>query len=480
MSERVTPQLHKGLRDLLPEEMIARQRMIADMSAVCERFGFVPLATPAIERMDVLTGSDAGDEAAGSIFRVDAPEDDVLGLRFDLTVPLARVVAQYQDLSRPFRRYQTAPVWRADKPDMNRGRFREFTQFDIDAVGVPSESADVEIMAVGCELLGALGLADAGGFTLRFSSRRILDLLLPLAGIDRSRGRDVFRVLDKLDKIGPEKVRLELTRGYTDDSGDRIEGLGFESAQVDQIERFLAIKDDTRAGVLSKLRELMSPIQGASDEIDSVGRISEHLAEIGYDESRVVLDLSIARGLAYYTGPVFEAVLNDAPQFGSVFGGGRYDGLVQRFLGERIPAVGASVGVDRLLSALVHLGKVELRSSTARVLVTTMDKTLESDYLDIAFELRRAGIATELFLGAQKFRKQLSQADKKGYDLAVLMGSNEKEQGVVTVKDLIRGRATAEDVEREAWLRDRPAQVEVPRAELVRTVKRMLGDGAPR
>ena len=466
------PRLSRGLRDLLPEQMLARQEMVDTIRGVYELYGFVPLSTPAIEFLDVLSGS-AGQEAQQSIFRVTNPEREELGLRFDLTVPLARVIAQYAELPRPFRRYQVASVWRADKPD--KGRFREFTQFDLDSVGVESEIADTEILAGMADTLSALGV---GRYLVRFSSRAILNLLLDYAAIPADQGVDVFRVLDKLDKVGLGKVRLELMDGYKDESGDVIRGVGLTADQVARIERFLEIKPERRRDVIAQLRELFAGLEAAPAQIDVVERISSHLYALGYDDDRVSLDLSIARGLAYYTGPVFEAILLDAPQFGSVFGGGRYDNLVMRFLGEAIPAVGASIGVDRLLAALVHLGRIGKQRATARVLVTYMDPSLASDYLQMTWELRRAGIATELYLGTGKGpRKQLKYADQYDIPIAVLYGGNEKEQGVVTIKDMVAGREQAKPVaDRQEYLAQRAGQITVPRAELVETIRRMLAE----
>lgn len=470
MTGTVEARVSRGLRDLLPDQMLARQWMIDTIRGVYELYGFVPLATPAIEYLDVLSGS-AGQETAQSIFTVSNPEKEELGLRFDLTVPLARVVSQYRDLPRPFRRYQVSPVWRADKP--GPGRYREFTQFDLDSVGVESEIADTEIIAGMCDSLEAL---EVGPFQVRFSSRGILNLLLAYAGIPAEQGADVFRVLDKLDKVGREKVRLELTTGYVDSSGDPIRGVGLASEQVDKIERFLRIRSDDRREVVSQLRETFEGVEGAESEIGLVERISNHLYALGYGNDRVSLDLSIARGLAYYTGPVFEAVLLDAPQFGSVFGGGRYDDLVMRFLGEKVPAVGASMGVDRLLAALVHLGRAGRRKATAKVLITNMDSGLQDDYVAMTWELRRAGIPTELYLGAAKGPgKQLKYADAWGVPIAVLYGSNEKEKGIVTLKDMEMGRRRAEALaNRQEWLEERPGQREMPRSELVSAVKEML------
>ncbi|MFL6199836.1 MAG: histidine--tRNA ligase, partial [Thermoanaerobaculia bacterium] len=444
MADTVEPRLSRGLRDLLPEQMLARQWMIDTIRGVYELYGFVPLSTPAVEYLDVLRGSAAGQEASSSIFTVSNPEEEALGLRFDLTVPLARVISQYKDLPRPFRRYQVSPVWRADKP--GPGRYREFTQFDLDSVGVESEIADTEIIAGMCDTLTALKV---GGYRVRFSSRSLLNLLLAFAGVPAEQGVDVFRVLDKLDKVGMAKVRLELTEGYVDSSGDPIRGLGLQNAQVDKIERFLAIPPDDRRQVVAALREIFASVEGAEPELSKVERISEHLFALGYGNDRVSLDVSVARGLAYYTGPVFEAILLDAPQFGSVFGGGRYDDLVMRFLGERIPAVGASIGVDRLLAALIHLGRIGQEKSTSKVLVTRMDPALEGECLAMVYELRREGIPAELYLGTAKGPgKQLKYADQWGIPIAALYGSTEKERNTITLKDMEVGRRKAETLAR--------------------------------
>jgi histidyl-tRNA synthetase len=452
--------------------MLARQSMIDTIRRVYELYGFVPLSTPAIEFLDVLSGS-AGQEAQQSIFRVTNPENEALGLRFDLTVPLARVIAQYKELPRPFRRYQVSPVWRADKPD--KGRFREFTQFDLDSVGTESEVADTEIIAGMCDTLSALNV---GRYLVRFSSRAILNLLLDFAGISAEQGVDVFRVLDKLDKVGLDKVSRELMNGYKDESGDTIRGVGLSADQVDRIKRFLDIKSDSRREVVASVRTLFEKLDHAAAQIDVVEKISNHLYALGYSDDRVSLDLSIARGLAYYTGPVFEAILLDAPQFGSIFGGGRYDGLVMRFLGEPIPAVGASIGVDRLLAALAHLGRVDTRKATARVLVTNMDRAMIDDYLQITWELRRANIPTEFYIGtAKRLGKQLEYADQYDIPLAILCGSNEKTQGIVTVKNMAAGRAKAKVLDdRSSWLAERPGQTTIPRERLVEGIRDLLAE----
>jgi histidyl-tRNA synthetase len=469
-NDKVKARNPRGVGDLMPDQMLARMEMIDKIRRVYELYGFVPLSTPAIEYSDTLYGS-AGEEMQRSIYRVNAPDGEKLGLRFDLTVPLARVVSQYSDLPRPFRRYQVSPVWRGgDKP--GKGRFREFTQFDLDSVGVESEVADTEIIAGMCDTLSAL---EAEPYIVRYSSRAILNLLLEFASIPSELGVKVFRVLDKLDKIGIDNVRLELTTGYDDVSGDQIEGVGLNDEQVGRIERFLAIKSAHRADVVDQLRDLFSGIARASEEIEVVQRISQNLYDLDYGDDKVSLDLSIARGLSYYTGPVFEAMLLDAPQFGSVFGGGRYDDLVLRFLGERIPATGASIGVDRLLAALIELNKIGKRKATAQVLVTALDRTLMSEYMAMTWQLRRAGIPAELYLGKAKFRDQLSYADQYEVPIVVIYGSDEKARGQVTLKDMAPGRmVAATSTDRKEWLAAQSGQTTVPRSELVPAIMRML------
>ena len=465
----IKPRISRGLRDLLPEAMIARQRLVDTVRGVYENYGFLPLETPAIEYLDVLSGS-AGEEAQQSIFRVASPEEEALGLRFDLTVPLSRVISQYQGIPLPFRRYQVAHVWRADKPDP--GRYRQFTQFDIDAVGAPCGRADVEILAAICDALTAL---EVGPYRVRFSSRTILNLLLKCADIPEALAQDVFRVLDKLDKIGPEKVKLELTTGYTDSSGDRIRGVGLDPRQVGVIEEFLSITGNTRTAVLERLGSLFSKVEGSAEELTVIETLSSSLSDLGYHSDRVALDVSIARGLAYYTGPVFEAVLLDAPQFGSVFGGGRYDNLVARFGGTALPATGASLGVDRLLAGIEHLHKGGQSKTTVQVLVTVMDDALSKECMLLGFELRRAGIRTEIDVSGGRLGKQLKRANRLGIPYAVLMGSNEAERGVVTIKQMaVAGQQGSAVDDHESWKAARFGQKEVPRAEVADTLRALL------
>ena len=471
----VEPRLLRGFRDYLPSQMNARLKIIATIRKVYELYGFLPLETPAQEYRATLMGY--GEENTKQIFNFVNPEEEEVALRFDLTVPLARVVAQYPDLQLPFRRYQVGPVWRADKPDP--GRFREFTQFDLDSVGTTSIAADVEVICAMYDTLRALGIRR---FRVRFSDRKVLNSLMDFAGIPRSSAHGVFRVLDKLDKIGLEGVKAEMKEGRIDSSGDKIPGLGLADDQINRIEAFLALPTGKRREVLDGLAQLFSGVTSVGEAIEELSFICNALDTLQIPEENVALDLSIARGLDYYTGPVFEAILLDAPEFGSVFGGGRYDGLVERFLGKKIPGVGASIGVDRLFAAMQKLGLVELAPSTAQVLVTIMEPDRIGEYQKLTRELRKAGINTEMYLGdEQGLGKQLQYANRQQIPIAVIMGSDEFAKGEVTVKDLVLGarlqdkKKTATGKEREKWLQEmRSVQLAVPRSDCVEQIRTIL------
>jgi histidyl-tRNA synthetase len=471
----VEPKLLRGFRDYLPAQMNARLKMIATIRRVYESYGFQPLETPAQEYRVTLLGY--GEENTKQIFSFQNPEEEDVALRFDLTVPLARVVAQYPDLPLPFRRYQVAPVWRTDKPDP--GRFREFLQFDIDSVGTATLAADVEILCAMYDALRALGFER---FRIKFSDRKVLNSLLDFAGISHASSHNVFRILDKLDKIGLDGVTAELTRGRTDASGDKIPGLGLTTAQVDGIKAFLALPRGNRREVLGALTGLFQNVPSAADALAELTFLCDSLDLLGIPDAQVRLDLSIARGLDYYTGPVFEASLDDAPEFGSVFGGGRYDGLVERFLGRSIPAVGASVGVDRLLAAMQKLGLVDDAPATAQVIVTIMEPAQLPVYQQLTRTLRQAGVNTEMYLGEERsLGKQLQYANRQRIPVAVIIGTDELARGEVTIKNLRLGgqlqdkKKSADGKEREEWLKlSRTVQVTVPQQDVVGRIRTML------
>ncbi|MCC7389364.1 MAG: histidine--tRNA ligase [Phycisphaerales bacterium] len=484
------PRCFRGFRDVFAGDLLLKQRMIETVRAVYERYGFLPLETPAVEFVDVLGKflPEAG-TPDGGIFSFRNPDlsptapdgdpDRWLALRYDLTAPLARVVAQYADLQRPFRRYQIGSVWRYEKP--GPGRFREFTQFDFDSVGVPGSAADAEACCIICDVLEALGFG-AGDYIINVNDRKILQGVLEVSGLaetdigaEGSQASTVLRAIDKFDRLGRAGVVQLLGRGRKDETGDFTEGAHLEPSQIEKLEAYLDAKVASRSAVCDRLAGLVGSSPIGAEGVQELRDIDRYLTALGYGSDRVAFDPIVVRGLAYYTGPVFEGVLTksivdesgQARQFGSVYGGGRYDTLVERFTGERVPATGASVGVDRLLEAMKLLDGAR-RTATAQVLVTTMDKERTADYLALAQQLRRAGFATEVYLGKGAIGKQLKYADKLGYRFAVIVGGDEFAQGVAQVKDLQLGKQMADSVgSREEWRKGQPAQVTIPLGGLI-------------
>ncbi len=474
--DRVEPRTLKGFQDSLPADLIPRKRVIRTIEGVFEKYGFAPLDTPALEHLDALLGT-GGEGTNKELFRLESPEEEPIALRFDLTVPFARLLAQYPDrLKPPFRRYAIGPVWRADKP--GPGRFRQFMQFDVDVAGSASVVVDGEIIAVMCEVMQALGVE---GYTVLVNNRKLIDALLEDCGIaEEARQKHVLRVIDKLAKVGLDNIRLELGAGRIDESGDPIPGVELESEVIDRILVFIGIVADTRVGVVEALSEALPESKTAQQALGEMQELAEALEALGVDEAHARFDPSLARGLDYYTGPVFETVLPEAPQFGSVMGGGRYDGLVERFVNRPIPGTGMSVGLDRLLAALEHLGLLSTASTPVQVLVVTMGNVPKAETLKVAAELRADGICTETFFASRKkmqMGNQLSHADHYGIPVAVIIGEDEIAQGVVSVKDLAEGKAQRDGIEDRDAYREagKTGQVTIARGEMVEHVRSLLG-----
>lgn len=470
-TKKIKPEVLKGFKDYPPSEEIARQKLISVFREVFESFGFSPLQTPALEKIETLKGADYGSENLETIFSFPGPDDVDMALRFELTASLARYVAGNPELPLPFRRYQVGPVWRVDKP--GPGRFREFTQFDIDSVGTSSMLADAEIMAAICRSFEKLGLTN---YRIRYSNRKILNGLAKKIGIPDEQAPDVFRVMDKLEKQGMEAVRKELGAGRIDQSGDKIAGLNLPKKQIDAIAEFLNVSPRQDADTLDAVSDILENVSVATEGIDELRQIVTHLIQLGIPSNKTRIDLTVVRGLGYYTGPVFETVLDDIPEIGSVFAGGRYDGLVERFLGRKIPAVGASAGIDRLLAALMTRGTIATQNTVSQVLVTVMDLDKMPEYIKLLNEIRENGIRAEIFLGETKnLTKQLRYADRIGIPAAVILGSDEFEKGEVTIKNLIAGRAQALEVtDREKWLEAENIQETIPRTSLIGYLKKLL------
>jgi histidyl-tRNA synthetase len=473
----------KGFRDYFGAEVITRKAMLDRIAEVYHRYGFDPLETSAVETVEAL-GKFLPD--------VDRPnegvfawkeEDDWLALRYDLTAPLARVAAQYRnDLPSPYRRYAMGPVWRNEKP--GPGRFRQFYQCDADTVGSGSVAADAEICAMLCDALEAVGIP-RGDYVVKVNNRKVLNGVMEVAGLagdDKEAERGiVLRAIDKMDRLGVEGVRALLGAGRKDESGDFTKGAGLGEAQAEVVIGFTSAKRDTVAATAARLRELVGGSVSGSEGVAELESIASLLAAQGYGPDRIVIDPGVVRGLGYYTGPVFEAELTfeildekgRKRQFGSVAGGGRYDDLVKRFTGQSVPATGVSIGVDRLLAALSAKGLTQT-DTAGPVVVTVMDRDRMADYMGMVGELRSAGIRAEVYLGNPKnFGNQLKYADNRRSPIAVIQGGDEAAKGTVILKDLILGAKIAEGASLEEW-KARPAQVEVPRGDLVAAVRKML------
>jgi len=498
--KRPVPRVAKGFRDQSPGTLVERRKMIETVSRVYERYGFTPLETPAIEYVDVLGKFlPESEEPDGGIFTWKYDDDEWVALRYDLTAPLSRYVAKnFQELGVPFRRYQAGQVWRLEKPEP--GRFREFTQLDIDIVGAGSVLADAEIVTVLSEAMEALGI-ERGSYEVRLNDRKVLNGLLEVAGVQEGQVATVLRALDKLDRLGEAGVRLLLGAGRKDEeSGDFTKGAGLEPQQIEVLIKFVLTPADGRAAYLSIAGELLGESKVGQEGLAEMRELDEILTERGIEGDRVVFDPGVVRGLAYYTGPVVEVVLTyPVPEgqkpFGSVAGGGRYDDLVSRFTGQKVPATGASIGVDRLLDSLKRLGKVEDRAGMCPVLIAMVEKKYRATYQRWADQLREAGIPTELYVGSGGLGKQFKYADRRQFTAVVVAGGNEIAEDQVSVKDLRQGQelsevnqvselasegASAEDkaqaarADRKAWLEALPGQVTVAESELVSTVQGIL------
>ncbi|WIY26343.1 histidine--tRNA ligase [Parasedimentitalea psychrophila] len=483
---RPKAQTPKGFRDYFGAEVTQRTEMLQAIAGVYHHYGFEALESAGVETVEALgkflPDVDRPNEGVFAWQEFDEKNNgDWLALRYDLTAPLARVYAQHRnDLPIPYRRYAMGPVWRNEKP--GPGRYRQFYQCDADTVGSASMAADAEICAMLSDTLEAVGIA-RGDYLVRVNNRKVLNGVLEAMGLAEGDGaRDnVLRTIDKFDKVGEAGVRQLLTKGRLDASGAYIDGVGLSDEQAEPVIAFLTSKAADAAGTLANLRAAVGDSKVGAEGIAELEQIGELLAAGGYGPDRIEIDPSVVRGLGYYTGPVYEAeltfeILDDKGrkrQFGSVAGGGRYDDLVKRFTGQEVPATGVSIGVDRLLAALREKGRITAEVS-GPVVVTVMDKTRMADYQAMVAELRNAGIRAEVYLGNPKnFGNQLKYADKRNSPIAVIEGGDEKDKGVVQIKDLILGAKIAENATLEEW-KARPSQFEVPRDQLVARVREIL------
>ncbi len=479
---RPTPRLPRGLRDIEAAELRQQHAMLAKIRTVYELYGFEPLETPALEYTDAL-GKFLPDQDRPNegVFSLQDDDEQWMSLRYDLTAPLARYVAQhFQFIPKPFRRYANGYVFRNEKP--GPGRFRQFMQFDADTVGAESVAADAEMCMLAADTLEALGIK-RGDYVIKVNNRKVLDAVMTSIGIggEEHAGKrlTVLRAIDKFDRLGVEGVRELLGQGRKDESGDFTKGAELEESGIDAILSFTGALGTSNGDTLAKLRSITD-----TEGVAELAEIANLAASAGYGADRIRIDPSVIRGLEYYTGPVFEAELTfevkdekgNPVRFGSVGGGGRYDDLVARFTGQKVPATGFSIGVSRLQAALNALHRDKGSPADGPVIVTVMEKERIADYQKMVRELRSAGIRAELYLGnPKKFGKQLEYADKRGSPCVVIQGSDERDAGKVTLKDLIEGaKAAAAIKNHEEWKEQRPAQVTVDATDLVAEVTAII------
>ena len=481
----VTAEKPRGFSDKLGEAAGAEERVVTAVGKVYEQWGFDRLETPAIEYTEALgkflPDLDRPNEGVFSF------QDDErwVSMRYDLTAPLARFVAEQRDgLPKPFRRWQTGAVYRNEKP--GPGRFRQFVQCDADTVGSDNPASDAEIIAMAAQALEAVGVPRAG-YQFKINSRRILNGVLLGAGLEESATKarlTVMRAIDKLDRVGVEGVAALLGKGRKDESGDFTEGAQLEPAAIKKVIDFVTLPTDSRAAVLAGLERIVGDNDEGKAGLKELSGIDAVLSALGVDDNRARIDPSVVRGLEYYTGAVYEAELtltvreSGKPiRFGSVGGGGRYDDLVARFTGQRVPATGFSIGVSRLVAAQDILGLGRKDASLPPVVILALDAARMGDYLAMAEELRRAGVRAEAYLGSSGMKAQLKYADKRDSPIAVIQGGDELAKGTVTLKDLKLGAKIAAGLgeDREAYAKAREqVQQEIPRAQLVAAVQQML------
>ncbi|MEL7542721.1 MAG: histidine--tRNA ligase [Pseudomonadota bacterium] len=486
---RPKARLPKGMRDVEAGEIRAIAGMLDAIRDVYDLYGFEPLDTPAFEYSDALGKAlpDQDRPNAGVFSFEEAEDGQWVSLRYDLTAPLARYVAEHYDgLAKPFRRYQTGPVWRNEKP--GPGRYRQFTQFDADTVGTANVAADAEICMLAADAIERIGIP-RGDYLIKLNNRKVLDGVLANAGIDpvaeenAEQRMTVLRAIDKLDRLGAEGVRLLLGDGRKDESGAFTPGAGLTDAQIPPLLDFISADHAVSTAMLDHLSTLVSGNERGLEGIEELRTMMALLEAAGFASDRVRIDPSVVRGLDYYTGPVFEAELTFEARddegrmvrFGSVGGGGRYDGLVARFKGTEVPATGFSIGVSRLYAALEALGKTGTAKTSAPVIVLVMEPDQIAAYQAITRDLRNAGVRAEMYLGTAGMRAQMKYADKRGAPCVVIAGEDERAAGTVTIKDLVEGARLSEEIEdNKTWREGRPAQFTAARDELVEAVQSVL------
>jgi histidyl-tRNA synthetase len=488
--QKLRARLPRGLEDRAPAAIAATRQMVEKIRAVYELYGFEPVETPAMEFTDAL-GKFLPDQDRPNegVFSFQDDDEQWISLRYDLTAPLARYVAEnFDHLPKPYRSYRAGYVYRNEKP--GPGRFRQFMQFDADTVGSASPAADAEMCMMAADTMEALGIP-RGSYVVKVNNRKVLDGVLESIGLagDENAGRrlTVLRAIDKLDKFPADEVRKLLGPGRWDGGeegkGDFTKGAELGSADADIVLAITEKRENWKEAVAAADAYLAKSETGQAG-VSELEEIAKLLAASGYGPDRVRIDPSVVRGLEYYTGPVYEVELTletkdekgRPVRFGSVGGGGRYDGLVSRFRGEPVPATGFSIGVSRLQAALTMLGKIDTTPEFGPVVVTVFDRDRVADYQKMVAQLRNADIRAELYLGNPKnMGNQLKYADRRNSPCVIIQGSDEKARGEVQIKDLIEGaKAAAAIASNQEWRETRPAQFSCGEDEIVAKVREVL------
>ncbi|MBK6274660.1 MAG: histidine--tRNA ligase [Saprospirales bacterium] len=414
---KIQARIFKGARDFFPEQMLHRERILQVMRTTFKKYGFAPLETPAIEYLDVLTGK-YGEDADRLIYKLNykVGQKDEAALHYDLTVPFSRAVAMQTDLPLPFKRYQMQPVWRADRPQPHQGRFREFYQCDADCVGSESMIIDAEMIAITYEILSQLTIPD---FVIKINNRKILNGITQYIGLDNSHVAEVCNAIDKLDKVEWNEVEKDLIeKNIAATSIEKLHQLLIKNLSLDLLKTELNSIEIAQQGI-AELQELFS-----------------YLAIFNIPETHYKFDISLARGLDYYTGPIFETKLPKHPHMGSLNGGGRYNGLIASFGGKDIPAVGTSLGLDRIFTAMQQLNLLDDVKTSTKVLVGNFGEATLAASLKLVTDLRANNINTEFYPDADKLKKQFGYCDKKKIPFMCIIGEEEMAANVITLKNL--------------------------------------------
>ena len=485
----VKARLPRGLADRGGDEIAAVDAMLAAIRRNYELYGFEAVETPAMEYTDAL-GKFLPDQDRPNegVFSFQDDDDQWLSLRYDLTAPLARHFAEnFESLPKPYRTLRCGYVFRNEKP--GPGRFRQFLQFDADTIGSASPAADAELCMMAADTLEKLGVA-RGDYCIKVNNRKILDGVMETIGLgapeDAARRLVVLRAIDKLDRLGADGVSALLGGGRKDESGDFTRGAGLDPGAIEKVLAFTAARRSTNHQTLEALEAIVTTSPRGMEGVAELRAIDDLARAAGYNENRISLDPSVVRGLEYYTGPVFEADLSIAAtdekgqpiRFGSVGGGGRYDGLVARFRGDDAPATGFSIGVSRLYVALKAIQSpiVACAPHNGPVVVLVMDRDRVVDYQFLVGRLREAGVRAELYLGSAGMKAQMKYADRRKSPCVIIQGSDERQRGEVQIKDLIEGARAAEAIaSNEEWKTARPAQIAVSEENMVAAVREILG-----